>query len=130
MLRHHGGDADARRLDGEDLVDGRVGEQTLELLAHLVEQVDVHLVVQKAVHLQNAFRLHHTVAPDALFKQFHCLVPLPIPTYTMRLVLNGNRSRDQQADRHDGRDEDDGGDHTIERVIQERLATLLLALDI
>ena len=28
-------------------------EQTIPLLSHLVEQFDVHLVVQKAVHLQD-----------------------------------------------------------------------------
>ena len=77
MLRSHRRNADTRRLDGQDLVDGRVCEQALPFLAHFVEQVDVHLVVQEAIHLQDAFRLHHAVAPDALFKQFHSPFSLP-----------------------------------------------------
>ena len=59
MARHHARDADARRLDGEDLRDGSVGEQPLELHAHGLEQVDVQLMVQEAVHLEDPFRLHH-----------------------------------------------------------------------
>ena len=48
-----GGYADPGRFDGEDLVHPFVLEQTIPLLSHLVEQFDVHLVVQKAVHLQD-----------------------------------------------------------------------------
>ena len=75
MARHHAGDADAGRLDREDLRDGSVGEQPLELLAHRVEQIDVQLVVEEAVHLEDALRLHHPVAPDAFLQKLH--VPPP-----------------------------------------------------
>ena len=71
MMRHHGGDADARGLDGEDLVNGLAREQPLPFLGHLGEQLNVHLVVQEGVHLQHTARLHHAIAANALFQQFH-----------------------------------------------------------
>ena len=49
--------------------------QPLELLAHRVEQIDVQLVVEEAVHLEDALRLHHPVAPDAFLQKLH--VPPP-----------------------------------------------------
>ena len=39
MMRHHGGDADARGLDGEDLVNGLARKQALPFLGHLGEQL-------------------------------------------------------------------------------------------
>lgn len=71
MMRHHGGDADARGLDGEDLVNGLAREKPLPFLGHLGEQLNVHLVVQEGVHLQHTARLHHAIAANALFQQFH-----------------------------------------------------------
>ena len=71
MPRNHARDADARCLYREDLRDGRICEQALELGSHSIEQADVQLVVQEAVHLQDALRLHYPVAPDALLQKLH-----------------------------------------------------------
>ena len=73
ILGGDGGNSDAAGLDGEDLVDAPVGEQAAEFLADLLQKPDVHLVVQKAVHLQNISFLNHAVGQDTLFQQFHPL---------------------------------------------------------
>ena len=55
VLGGHAGHADAGGFDGEDLVHLLVLEEAIPLLTHLVEQFDVHLMVQKPVHLQDVF---------------------------------------------------------------------------
>ena len=65
MARHHAGDADAGRLDREDLRDGSVGEQPLELLAHLIKQVNIHLMIQKTVYLQNVAFLNNAILDNS-----------------------------------------------------------------
>ena len=47
------GNADARRFNGENLVDPFSGKQPRPLLTHLAQQINVHLVVEKTAHLQN-----------------------------------------------------------------------------
>ena len=84
VLGRHTGDADAGGLDSEYLVDGRACEQALPLRTHGAEQGDVHLMVQKGVHLQNAARLYHTLFSNALFQQLHALHPFPAAGRTVR----------------------------------------------
>ena len=53
-LKKHGsnaGNANARSLDGEDFVDGTVGELALKLLTQLCNKGHINLVIQKAIHL-------------------------------------------------------------------------------
>mgnify|MGYP006867323953 CR=1 FL=1 len=42
--------------------------QALEFLGHLIEEDDIHLMIQKAVHFQDIARLDHTVFPDPFFQ--------------------------------------------------------------
>ena len=51
----------------------------LEFLSNLIKQRDIHLVVQKGVHLQNATRFHHALTSNALFQQLHILHPSLAP---------------------------------------------------
>ena len=53
-VSQHDGRCYARGLDGQYLVDGRIGEAPYELYGYLLHQVRVHLVVDEAVHLQYA----------------------------------------------------------------------------
>ena len=66
-----GGDADAACLDGEDLVDRLVRKAARPLRPHLVDELDIHLVVEEGGYLEHAFHLHNTVAQDALFQLLH-----------------------------------------------------------
>ena len=80
LREHHGGaedladdrgDADAGGLDGEDLVDGLVGEVALPFARHLDEELDVHLMVEERVDLQHVAVLHHAVLADAILQKLH-----------------------------------------------------------
>ena len=75
LLRGHAGDADARRLNGQNLVDPRSGEQPRPLPPHGRKQLHVHLVVEKAVHLEHLCVLHNAVPAYALLQLPHS--PLP-----------------------------------------------------
>ena len=59
------GNADAGGLDRHDLVDVFIRKAALELLAHLVEQLDIHLMIEKAVNLEHVALLDHAVFYDA-----------------------------------------------------------------
>ena len=48
-----------------DLVDRLVRETALELLAHLIKQVNIHLMVQKAVYLQNVAFLNNAILDNS-----------------------------------------------------------------
>ena len=67
----HGSDADAAGLDGQHLVDGLARKQTLPLLCHLPEQRDIHLMIDKAVHLQHIALADDAVSPNPIFQQSH-----------------------------------------------------------
>ena len=75
-LRAHAGDADPRRLNGQDLGDGAVPEQTQKLLPNLIKQLHVHLMVQKAVHFEHAALPNPAVLPDAILHELHIRVSL------------------------------------------------------
>lgn len=66
MACYDTGDADAGSLDGENFVDRLALKTALKFLAHLVEQINIHLMVEKAVYLQNVSFLNDTVFYDTL----------------------------------------------------------------
>lgn len=68
MHRRQAGHADARRLDGQDLVDGPVGKKLLELLAQLADERHIDLVVQETVHLQHIAALDDTIGQNLLLQ--------------------------------------------------------------
>ena len=61
MTCHNAGNANTGCLNGNDLVDRLVRETALELLAHLIKQVNIHLMVQKTVYLQNVAFLNNAI---------------------------------------------------------------------
>lgn len=67
MLRGNGGNTDAGRLDGNDFGDGRSVETAAEFTPDLIQQRHIHLVVEKAVHLEYAAFFHLPVPQDPLF---------------------------------------------------------------
>ena len=67
VVRYDTGNADAGSFDSENLIDRLPFEATFELLAHLIEEIDIHLMIQEAVHLQDISLLHDTVFCDAFF---------------------------------------------------------------
>ena len=71
-LRSHTRDPDPRCLDGQNLGDSAVPVQPLKLLADLIEEVHVHLMVQKTVHLEDVAALNLSVLPDPILQKLHC----------------------------------------------------------
>ena len=81
-------DADAGCLDGQNLVDLLPCKPAAELFSDLVQQADVHLVVQKAVHLQHVALFYLSILQNSLFQFFHFFrLPLAIPKYFALLLL-------------------------------------------
>lgn len=68
ILRGDAGDADATGFDGEYFRDWDVCEAALEFFANLVDEGDVHLMVEEAVDFQDVARLHDAISEDALFQ--------------------------------------------------------------
>ena len=58
---YHTGDADTGGFNGHDFIDILVREALFELLAHLLKQVDVHLMIQKAIYFQDVAFFYDTV---------------------------------------------------------------------
>ena len=67
MLRGKGSNTDAGRLDGNDFGDGRSVETAAEFTPDLIQQRHIHLVVERAVHLEYAAFFHLPVPQDPLF---------------------------------------------------------------
>ena len=67
MLRGNGSNTDAGRLDGNDFGDGRSVETAAEFTPDLIQQRHIHLVVEKAIHLEYAAFFHLPVPQDPLF---------------------------------------------------------------
>jgi hypothetical protein len=67
-------DRDARCFDGQDLVDLDIGEAPFELLPHFVDQFDVELMVDEAVHFDDVPGKDFAVFQDALLELFHVYV--------------------------------------------------------
>ena len=68
---HRIGDGDAGGLNGEHLGNRDIGESAFEFPADLVQQGDIHLVVQKTVHLQNMTGFDNSVFAYSFFKEIH-----------------------------------------------------------
>ena len=75
LASYHSRNADAAGLDGEHFVDGLARKQALPLPRHLTEQWDVHLVVDKAVHLEYVALAHNAVLADTIFQHLHKIYP-------------------------------------------------------
>ena len=67
MLRGNGGNTDSGRLDGNDFGDVRSVETAAEFTPDLIQQRHIHLVVEKAIHLEYAAFFHLPVPQDPLF---------------------------------------------------------------
>ena len=67
MLRGNGSNTDAGRLDGNDFGDVRSVETAAEFTPDLIQQRHIHLVVEKAIHLEYAAFFHLPVPQDPLF---------------------------------------------------------------
>ena len=68
MPRRHAGDGDAGRLDRQDLVDAVVFKNAVEFGPDRIQQLDVQLVVQKAVHLQHIAGADLPLLQNTLFQ--------------------------------------------------------------
>ena len=55
------GNGDPRRLDSQDLRHPHALKPTVKLLADPIQQLHVHLVIQKAVHLQHVPFLYDSI---------------------------------------------------------------------
>ena len=60
---------DAGGLDGQNLVHAAAVKPAQKLPANLLKKGNIHLVVQKTVHLQHIVALYRTVPPDAFLEQ-------------------------------------------------------------
>ena len=87
LAGHHSRNADAAGFDGENLVDGLARKQALPLPCHLAEQRDVHLVVDKAVHLEHVAFAHNAVLADTIFQHLHKVYP---PTLAGAFSVSGS----------------------------------------
>ena len=76
MQAGNDGNTDAAGLDGEDLVDGRIGIEALEFRAHLVKEQHIHLMIDETVHLEDASRFNDTFLANPFFQQLHVIQPL------------------------------------------------------
>ena len=72
----HAGDADAGRLDGQDLVDLLALKKAGPLGAHLVVKRDVALVVEEAVDLQDVALTNDAILANAVLELLHAEVLL------------------------------------------------------
>ncbi len=54
-----------------NLVDGLACKQALPLLCHLPEQRNVHLVVDKAIHLEHIALAYDTIFANTIFQHLH-----------------------------------------------------------
>jgi len=70
-LRRYARNTDTGCLDRKNLIDTAVVVQALKLFGKFGEEHDVHLMVQKTVHLQNAAVTHYTIAADPIFEELH-----------------------------------------------------------
>ena len=70
------GNTDAGRLDGNDFGDVRSVETAAEFTPDLIQQRHIHLVVEKAVHLEDVSILDNAVFSDSVLKKLHFSLPL------------------------------------------------------
>ena len=68
---HGAADGNAGGLDGQHLGNGQTRKAAQKLLRDLIDQRHVHLMIQKAVHLQHITFFDDTVPQDPFFENFH-----------------------------------------------------------
>lgn len=71
MLGRNASHANARSLDRQDLVDLDALEQTGPLGAHVVEQLNVALVVEEGINLKDVTGLYDAVMANTILKLLH-----------------------------------------------------------
>ena len=86
ILRHNRRNADTGGFDGQNFVHLDIGKPPLEFLADLVEQVNIHLVIEEIIHLQHISLFNDAVFPDSFFQKFHALA-LPCPFHPHKFLL-------------------------------------------
>ena len=67
------GNADAGSLDCQDLSDRSVTKTFLELSTHLIDQLNIHLMIQEGIYLQYVTRFYNSVFYNAFFQKIHSL---------------------------------------------------------
>ena len=65
--RHNTSNSDTRCLNGENFVDGFLCKSSLEFLTHLLEQGDIHLMIEKTVYFQDVSLFHNAVFHNPFF---------------------------------------------------------------
>ena len=75
MLSRDAGHANARSLNRQDLVDLDTLEQTGPLGAHVVEQLNVALVVEEGINLKDVTGLYDAVMANTILKLLHGATP-------------------------------------------------------
>ena len=68
VLCNHDRNTDARCLDGQNLVDALTVKTAAKLLSDLIQQTNIHLMIQKAVHLQHIALFYVAILQDSLFQ--------------------------------------------------------------
>ena len=86
ILGRDAGNADAGGLNGQNLGHAAVPKQPEKLLADILKERHVHLMVQKAVHLQHAALSDDAILPDAVLELFHMYNPLFFSRWSRRLT--------------------------------------------
>ena len=67
FLSNKGSNANAGRFNGHDLGNGLMAKSAFEFPTDFLHQSNIHLVVQKAIHLQHITGLYDAVFYDSLF---------------------------------------------------------------
>ena len=80
MARGDAGDTDAACLDGQNLIDLGACKKTRPFGSHVVEQLDIALMVQKCIDLEDVSLFNDAVAANTILKLLH---KLDSPMYTM-----------------------------------------------
>ena len=75
MLSRDAGHANARSLNRQDLVDLDILEQAGPLGAHVVEQLNVALVVEEGINLKDVTGLYDAVMANTILKLLHGATP-------------------------------------------------------
>ena len=78
--KHHGdivevaqqrGDGDSAGFDGENFVHSHAVKAAFELISHLTHNIDVDLVVEKAVNLEYVTFFDNSTCEDFFFQEIH-----------------------------------------------------------
>ena len=76
ILRCDAGNADTGGFDGQDLVDAGIRETAVKLFADFFKQVDIHLMIQKAVYFEDISFFNDSVFANSFFQKLHSFLLL------------------------------------------------------